>query len=133
MLKLEYKPTKQVATIHFSAWTRTEAPHANERQVADYKSPPIQGKHTFSSHLREVEYIKSVKFPPSVAEATKEWDFIGASFPLAINWLVDEEPVGTYHRPASQNMTGTDMHRYKSATESQLYANGITNHVPQFL
>ena len=81
------------------AWTRESPPEAAQRIVPDYSSPPPTGKHTFSNHLINVEWNKTIVFPNVVKEATKDWNFEGASFPLGVSWMVAEAPTGTYTQP----------------------------------
>ena len=86
------------------AWTRESPPEAAQRIVPDYSSPPAIGKHTFSNHLIDVEWNKTVVFPDVVKEATKDWNFEGASFPLGVSWMVAEQPTGTYSQPTSSKL-----------------------------
>ena len=86
------------------AWTRESPPEAAHRIVPDYASPPSTGKHTFSNHLIDVEWDKTIVFPNVVKEATKGWDFKGASFPLGVSWMVAEQPTSTCSQPPSSKL-----------------------------
>ena len=66
------------------------------RQVQTYSNPPCTGKYIFSNPLVDVEWIKNGKFLPVAMEAV-DWNFeITKSFPLRVNWIVDDAPINMY-------------------------------------
>lgn len=92
-LKLTHKPSKQVASLCFMAWTRKQPPRAARRRVPVYPACPTEGvSHSFSNHLMDVTW-QSLEDYASIVKERKPWGETEKSFPLSLAWNVAEAPI----------------------------------------
>ena len=76
------------------AWTHRQAPGAAERRVSTFPDECFGGGYTFSTQLMEVEWNRLETYPQLVVDHV-HWDMTAGTHPLAVNWRLDDNPIGT--------------------------------------